>query len=47
MLSAIDMDDFIGACACYKFVVTNTIINGWQSGNKDSCDIIDKLKPEF
>lgn len=45
MVTDMEFDDFSGACQCGKFIATNTIINGWQRGEKLSCDAFDKLKP--
>lgn len=46
MVSVMEADDYSGSCACHKFVGTNTIINGFQNGDQESCDTFDQLKPE-
>lgn len=41
-----ETDDYQGACGCQKFVVTNTIIDGWQTLEQLGCDTIDQQKSE-
>jgi len=45
MVREMEPDDYSGDCQCGKFIATNTIINGWQSGNKKNCNTFDQLKP--
>jgi len=45
MVAQMETDDYSGACRCNKFIATNTVLNGWQRGDQESCDTMDQLKP--